>query len=349
MNVQVADPVVDCPECGVRTSQSQMTGKSALIVDDSKSARFALRRYLEGHAYQVDAVESADEAMRFLDTSKPNVIFLDHVMPGVDGFTVLETLRGREETAAIPVVMCSSNEGDAFNQRAMTSGAQGVLHKPPNPDVLRGLLRDLESGRLAAINGVAPKPVPTISPVPPPAPPTVQSPTPTTIAAASPAQPASLAMTAGTPMSPSASGSPELESRMKKVSQGFFVQFAEIKATLAHLSSQQAKLAEQPASLRNELRNRLEENGEALSLISQRIENLEREVFSQLTEIRNQVERSLLEQSEQVTRTSQEIRQIAADEARTVAEKTVMTAAMRISDKLADAILGAVSRDRGGF
>ena len=310
-----------------------MTGKSALIVDDSKSARFALRRYLEGHAYQVDAVESADEAMRFLDSSKPNVIFLDHVMPGVDGFTVLETLRGREETAAIPVVMCSSNEGDAFNQRARSSGAQGVLHKPPNPEVLRTILRELESGRLSTVNGSAAMSGAAVPPTPTPVPPR-------------PAQTTADAVAVNLPRAadPAATGPMELESRMKKVSQGFFVQFAEIKATLAHLSSQQVRLAEQPTALRNEMRKRLDENGEALSLVTQRIENLEREVFSQLTELRNQVERSLLEQSEQVTRTSQDIRQIAADEARMVAERMVTTAAMRISDKLADAILGAVSR-----
>lgn len=315
-----------------------MSAKSALIVDDSKSARFALRRYLEGHAYQVDAVESGDEALRFLDNSKPAVIFLDHVMPGVDGFTVLETLRDRAETAAIPVVMCSSNEGNAFNERAKSSGAQGVLHKPPNPEVLRSLLRDLESGQLKPRNGMEAGEIPSMPP-----------PDAVTPSDSSGATPTPTPDSATLPLATTNGSSPELESRMKKVSQGFFVQFAEIKATLAHLSSQQTRLADQPNALRNEMRKRLDENGEALTLVTQRIENLEREVFSQLTELRNQVERSLLEQSEQVTRTSQDIRQIAAEEARIIAEKTVATAAMRISDKLADAILSGVSRSSSNW
>ena len=127
-----------------------MNGRSALVIDDSKSARFALRRYLEGHRYHVEAVENADEAMRILATSKPGVIFLDHVMPGVDGFTVLRDLRANAATAQIPVVICSSNEGPEFNAQARAAGARCVLQKPPNPEQLYRILDELENGQPAA-------------------------------------------------------------------------------------------------------------------------------------------------------------------------------------------------------
>ncbi len=216
-----------------------MIGRSALVIDDSKSARFALRRYLEGHRYQVEAVESADDAMRYLEGSKPGVIFLDHVMPGVDGFTVLKNLRANAGTASIPVVICSSNEGPEFNAQARAAGANCVLQKPPNPEQLYRILDDLERGDDPSATA-APAPASPASaaarfpvaarPVPAPMLNSAMAPTSDSTAVASAGEDAIRE---------------QLESRMKKVSQGLFVQFAEIKATVAHLASQQTKLAEQ--------------------------------------------------------------------------------------------------------
>jgi cell division septum initiation protein DivIVA len=136
----------------------------------------------------------------------------------------------------------------------------------------------------------------------------------------------------------------QLEMRLKKVSQGLFVQFAEIKATVAHLSSQQAKLAEGPGALRTELRNGLEETHQAQRLVTSRIEGIEREMFSQLTAMRTHMDNTLRAHAERVQELAQVARQAAAEEAQVVAERTVMSAALRISDQLADAILGAVGR-----
>lgn len=310
-----------------------MIGRSALVIDDSKSARFALRRYLEGHRYQVEAVESADEAMRALEAGKPSVIFLDHVMPGVDGFTVLRNLRANADTASIPVVICSSNEGPEFNAQARAVGASCVLQKPPNPEQLYRILDDLERGKDP---GAVPAPAAGY-PVP--------------------ARPVAAAATGGT--SVRMPGLPEtaavaaandelvreqLETRMKKVSQGLFVQFAEIKATVAHLASQQTKLAEQPSSMRTELRLGLDETNQALRLVTSRIEGIEREMFSQLTAMRTHLDASLKAHADRVNDLAQFARQAAAEEAQIVAERTVMSAALRISDQLADAILGAAGR-----
>lgn len=311
-----------------------MIGRSALVVDDSKSARFALRRYLEGHRYQVQAVESADEAMRALVDRKPGVIFLDHVMPGVDGFTVLRTLKASQDTAAIPVVICSSNEGPEFNAQARAAGASCVLQKPPNPEQLYRILDDLERGVQPAANSsltvaapaegnaypVLSRPAPLLSQVTP-----VEDPTALTVSGGDAIR-------------------DQLETRMKKVSQGLFVQFAEIKATVAHLSGQQTRLAEHPTALRTEMRNGLDETNQALRLVTSRIEGIEREMFSQLSGMRTHMEAMLRAHSDRVNDVVQFARQAAAEEAQIVAEKTVMNAALRISDQLADAILGAVGR-----
>lgn len=115
----------------------------ALIVDDSKSARFALRKFLEGFNYKVEAVESANEAYRSLAISLPQVIFMDHVMPGIDGFEALRAIKSDPRTANLPVIICSSNEGDDFVQQARARGASNVLQKPPSHEQLAGVLADL--------------------------------------------------------------------------------------------------------------------------------------------------------------------------------------------------------------
>lgn len=119
--------------------------KVALIVDDSRSARFALRKILEAFNYKVEAVESASEAYRSLAISLPQVIFMDHVMPGIDGMEALRTIKSDPRTTQLPVIICSSNEGQDFVQQARARGAANVLQKPPSTEQLAGVLAELDS------------------------------------------------------------------------------------------------------------------------------------------------------------------------------------------------------------
>ena len=119
--------------------------KTALVVDDSKSARFALRKFLEGFNYKVETAESANEAYRCLGGNLPDVIFMDHIMPGIDGFEALRVLKADPRTGEVPVVICSSNEGEDFIAQARARGASNVLQKPPSPEQLAGVLANLTS------------------------------------------------------------------------------------------------------------------------------------------------------------------------------------------------------------
>ncbi|MCP3869728.1 MAG: response regulator, partial [Gammaproteobacteria bacterium] len=58
--------------------------RKALLVDDSKSARFVLGKLLKKHNFKVDMVESAEAALDFLEFNRPDAIFMDHMMPGMD-------------------------------------------------------------------------------------------------------------------------------------------------------------------------------------------------------------------------------------------------------------------------
>jgi CheY-like chemotaxis protein len=133
--------------------------KRALIVDDSRSARVILSRMLEGYGLEVDSSESAEQALEFLRQGRPDVIFMDHLMPGMDGFQAIQAIKGNPETATIPVVMYTSQEGELYVSQARALGAVGVLPKTvKHVDVSRVLyqLRLLPERREARVVQVQP-------------------------------------------------------------------------------------------------------------------------------------------------------------------------------------------------
>jgi CheY-like chemotaxis protein len=106
-----------------------MSSKRALVVDDSKSARAFLARILERHEITVDAAESAEAAIEYLTRNKPDVIFMDHMMPGMDGFQAVQSIKNNPRTSTIPILMYTSQEGDLYAGQARALGADGVLPK----------------------------------------------------------------------------------------------------------------------------------------------------------------------------------------------------------------------------
>ncbi len=127
------------------------TQKHALVVDDSKSARLVLRRMLEKHAQAVDTANSAGEALEFLIHNRPDVIFMDHMMPGMDGFEAVKAIKSNPATATIPILMYTSKGGDLYLSQARALGAAGILPKTIAPaelfDSLKhlGLVKDARS------------------------------------------------------------------------------------------------------------------------------------------------------------------------------------------------------------
>jgi CheY-like chemotaxis protein len=138
-----------------------MTGKRALIVDDSRSARVILSRMLESYGLQVDTAETAEQALEFLGHTRPDVIFMDHLMPGMDGFQAVQAIKANPDTAVIPVMMYTSQEGELYVSQARALGAVGVLPKTVKQvDVSRvlyqlHLLPDRRQNRSALFTNVA--------------------------------------------------------------------------------------------------------------------------------------------------------------------------------------------------
>ena len=120
-----------------------MAYKCALIVDDSRTAREVLRRMLEAHELRVETAESAEAALEYLGSHRPDVIFMDHMMPGMDGFQAVKAIKENPATATIPVMMYTSQSGDLYVGQARALGAVGVLPKQIKPVEVTEVLRSL--------------------------------------------------------------------------------------------------------------------------------------------------------------------------------------------------------------
>ena len=141
-----------------------MNPMNILLVDDSKSARYALRLQLQRHGAVVDTADSAEAALERIKDTPPDAVFMDHTMPGMNGFEALEILKSTPTTAHIPVVMCTSNEDAEFMAQARHKGAMDILAKSSAQDKLPPLLERLE----ASLTTPTPVPEAAASPQPHP-------------------------------------------------------------------------------------------------------------------------------------------------------------------------------------
>ncbi len=120
-----------------------MALKRALVVDDSKVARITLKNQLEAYDLRVELAESGEDALELLKTHMVDVIFMDHIMPGMDGLEAVSLIKSNPATATIPVMMYTSKEGEVYVSEARALGAVGVLPKRVEPGVLFGMLEKL--------------------------------------------------------------------------------------------------------------------------------------------------------------------------------------------------------------
>lgn len=124
-------------------SQGEHMTRTALVVDDSRSARAFLTKLLHDHGIVTDQASSAEEALEYLERERPDAVFLDHMMPGMDGLQALDAIKANPETAKIPVMMYTSEAGGLYLSQARALGAIGVLPKSMNRADIVDVLRTL--------------------------------------------------------------------------------------------------------------------------------------------------------------------------------------------------------------
>lgn len=117
-----------------------MNSKQALVVDDSRSARKVLERMLQKADMAVTTVEDAESALDYLQNNQPNIIFMDHMMPGMDGLQATQALRQHPHLSEVPTIMYTSKDDADYLAAAKASGANDVLPKPAKQDKLEALI-----------------------------------------------------------------------------------------------------------------------------------------------------------------------------------------------------------------
>ena len=117
--------------------------QSVLIVDDEPMARTLLRLMLVRAGFNVSEAEDGFDALEKVQASQPDIILLDVMMPGMDGFSVCEELRQRKETSKLPIIMLSAKTDlDSIN-KGLRVGATKYLTKPISPEDLTRHVNDV--------------------------------------------------------------------------------------------------------------------------------------------------------------------------------------------------------------
>lgn len=98
---------------------------------------------LEKYDIEVDMAESAEQAIEYLKGNRPDAIFMDHLMPGMDGLQAVKAIKGNPQTAMIPIMMYTSQEGELYVGQARALGAMGVLPKQVRPVDVSKVLYEL--------------------------------------------------------------------------------------------------------------------------------------------------------------------------------------------------------------
>ncbi len=107
-----------------------MTIKNVLVVDDSPTDRQYLSDILAKNGYKVTTAESAEEALAKVKQLRPDLVLMDVVMPGQNGFQATRTLTRDESTKHIPVIICTTKGQETDKLWGMRQGARDYIVKP---------------------------------------------------------------------------------------------------------------------------------------------------------------------------------------------------------------------------
>ena len=113
-----------------------MTIKKILIVDDSKTELMFMTDLLTKNGFSVKTAENAEDAFRRLAEEKPDLILMDVVMPGLNGFQATRAISRDPETRLIPIILCTSKSQETDKIWGMRQGARDYIVKPVNRDEL---------------------------------------------------------------------------------------------------------------------------------------------------------------------------------------------------------------------
>jgi type II secretory ATPase GspE/PulE/Tfp pilus assembly ATPase PilB-like protein/ActR/RegA family two-component response regulator len=130
--VLAAEPITASRHAGARR---------VLVVDDDRITRMLVKLLLEKDGYSVLEGENGHEALELAHRERPDLLIVDLMMPGMDGYQVIETIRQDISLSTLPVMVLTAEEGPAIEERVLELGADDYLVKPFEPQVLLSRVR----------------------------------------------------------------------------------------------------------------------------------------------------------------------------------------------------------------
>ncbi len=126
------------------SSNNSLQGEgTVLVVDDSPTELHILKGFLEGAGYTVLLAESAESGIEQARSAKPDLVLMDVVMPGLNGFQATRQLRRDPETGDIPVILVTTKDQETDRTWGLRQGAKEYIVKPVERDDLLSRIKDV--------------------------------------------------------------------------------------------------------------------------------------------------------------------------------------------------------------
>ena len=117
--------------------KSESTNLSALVVDDSLPIRIQMKKALENISCNVEFAETGEEAIKLVNSKDYNIIFLDVILPGIDGYDICKLIKKNPTKSKTPVIMLTSNSSPADRIKGKMAGCDTYLIKPVRADIFK--------------------------------------------------------------------------------------------------------------------------------------------------------------------------------------------------------------------
>ena len=125
-----------------------------LVVEDNLANQLLTTMVLNRDGFETAVAESAEDALEFIKSRRPDLILMDVQLPGMDGLTFASSLRSIPEAAGVPVVALTSHAMRGDRERAIAAGCVGYLSKPIDTrtlsDELRALIKQSQPASVSA-------------------------------------------------------------------------------------------------------------------------------------------------------------------------------------------------------
>jgi two-component system alkaline phosphatase synthesis response regulator PhoP len=132
-----------------------MAGSTILVVEDEPDIRKLVQYNLAQERYKVLEAEDGEQALKLLQRTKPNLVILDLMLPGMSGLELCRLLREHQETAQLPILMLTAKAGEADKIVGLELGADDYLAKPFSPREMVARVRAILRRSEAAADGPA--------------------------------------------------------------------------------------------------------------------------------------------------------------------------------------------------